>query len=176
MPIQVSIHKEGFKDALSTLVVEPNQIRSLNVEMYRQHGMVEFVSNPAGATIKIDGVARGKTPLTLAELSLGPLSYALTLEDHQEVTGTVDIVGDTVVPVSVKLKELPGLNFKSAPSGAQVWIAGKMVCEKTPCIVKELKPGPLDFILKLTGHQDFKGRAFVPQEGKGQVSETLTRK
>lgn len=176
VPLQVRVTAPGFNDHNTTMTLKPGQTKSVNISLKRALGGVSLITSPQGATVVIGGEVKGKTPLTLTDLPTETFEFTFTLDDHQTSRGTFTVQGNTTVVVKQTLTETPGLKFITQPAGAQVWLGNKMMCSATPCTVNNLKPGPVDFILKLAGHQDFKGRAFVPDSGKGEVEEILSRK
>jgi hypothetical protein len=85
-----------------------------------------FTSTPPGATVSLEGINRGITPLTL---SLSPQSYTatFTLSGYQPETKTFVITAGTEVPVHAVLTLLPTTGtgiFTSTPPGATVSLEG----------------------------------------------------
>lgn len=63
-------------------------------------------SSPEGAVVIVDGINRGKTPVTVRPLSAGPHSVIVTLDGYGDVAERViipDVRGGTVVRVSYRL-------------------------------------------------------------------------
>ncbi|MCR9278864.1 MAG: PEGA domain-containing protein [Pseudomonadaceae bacterium] len=62
---QLRVFKAGFKAIEQRIEVASGAEESLSLRLSRLTGTVEIVSKPAGATVLVDGQARGTSPLTL---------------------------------------------------------------------------------------------------------------
>ncbi|MGC4092804.1 MAG: PEGA domain-containing protein [Polyangiaceae bacterium] len=93
------------------------------------------LSEPAGATLSVDGRALGVTPWT-GELSPGPHRIALSLKRHQEATRDIELPKGNAIDVTVQLAAEPApqppQRFVAAPTpeprathglGAWPWVA-----------------------------------------------------
>lgn len=65
----------------------------------RQPAELELVckSRPSGADVLLDGEFRGRTPLTIGELSAGTYTLLLRADDRKPVTRTVELTESTTV-------------------------------------------------------------------------------
>jgi hypothetical protein len=78
-------------------------------------------SRPSGATVSVDGEARGKTPLTLM-VPAGEHKVALARERYATVTRSVDVPGR----LEVTLRRPPAtLHVESDPPGGEVIVEGR---------------------------------------------------
>lgn len=93
-------------------------------------GNLEVGSDPAGATVLLDGLSRvERTPAKLAGLPLGKHEVRVELEGRQPRTATVELTAERpVVSVSLSLPEAvvePGtLSVLTEPPGANVYLDG----------------------------------------------------
>ncbi len=163
----------GYRPQSQHFTVEAGKPVSLNISLEKMRGILSFESEPSGATVTLDGKQIGVTPMTVDNLNLGTHLYSLTLDDYFESNGTVTITNETEQIIRGKLGEIPGLVFSSTPIGATIIIDGNTV-GVTPIIVRNLKPGKVNFTATLEGYQSFTGRAIVPKNGKGEVKISLT--
>lgn len=70
-------------------------------------GSIKLTSNPAGATVTVDGTpASGPTPVTLS-LPPGAHSIVLSSPDHEPVTRELTVAAGTSTDVAVELKPVP---------------------------------------------------------------------
>lgn len=78
---QVRIFKAGFKAVERRLQVASGAEESLELRLTRLTGTVDIVSKPEGATVLVDGEARGTSPVTL-ELPAKPHVIQLRLDGY----------------------------------------------------------------------------------------------
>jgi hypothetical protein len=58
-------------------------------------GTITITSNPAGATIFLDNVIKGITPLTISSVSNGDHNVLLRLDSYKDSSKSVTVLGDT---------------------------------------------------------------------------------
>lgn len=87
-------------------------------------GAVTITSNPPGAWVKRDGIALGQTPLRLAEVKPGPVTFTLELESHETATvsGTVAAAQETTL--NGELLAIGEVVVITEPAGAAVLVNG----------------------------------------------------
>ena len=113
-------------------------------------GTVSVTSEPAGAEILVDGMPRGRTPLRIelparphelvAQLDGWPAEQqALAVESQHENSAHFVFANG-----SVKLT--------SAPGGATV-LANRYELGQTPLVIEEVKPGLVNYDLRLAGYK-----------------------
>ena len=120
-------------------------------------------STPSGASVAVNGVARGTTPLALRDLQLGTHTITVTrrsygAEEHRVVltaarpSRSLEIrLSQTATPVPVST----GVLFvESRPPGAAVMIDGKPR-GSTPLTVDAIAPGTYRVNFSLAGYQPF---------------------
>ena len=129
-------------------------------------GRLVVETNPPGAAVRIDGINRGVTPLTLTlpsgeyltEVSLGssrrefriPITDGLTVSRHVELA--------TGIPAVATSGGTGSLDLRSRPTGATVTVDGQPR-GRTPLVIEQLAPGPHRVVLK---------------HGSAEIQETLT--
>ena len=140
-------------------------------------GSISFSSVPGGAEIFLDGQDQGvKTPATITDVPTGAHTYALKLENHNDYTGTVQVIEDQTSQVSVTLDVMEGcIIFNSTPQGAKIYIDEAEVTDiVTPGIVCGVSFGTHTYRLVLADYTPMTGSVTLVA-GKGAiVSETLT--
>ncbi len=129
-------------------------------------------STPSGATVRIDGVVRGTTPLTLTGLS-GDHEVRIEKEGYvpfvrPRVSLTDRRVDLNAVLVRVTIETV--LRIQSTPDGAEITIDGR-VRGLTPLNVTDLDEGRHAVTLSLAGYESLK-KVIAFRSGK---SETLSR-
>jgi len=129
-------------------------------------------TNPLGATVYLNNVPMGRTPL---DLSLNPGRYTLRLVKYGYENTTLNL---TTLPgewknVTVDLKPLmSGLEIDSDPRGASVYVDGKYRGE-TPLYVT-LAPGSHNLTLSVIDYQNYTKKIFLKPGEVKYLKVTLT--
>jgi hypothetical protein len=160
-------------------------------------GRLLIRSTPNGASVEVDGVARGVTPLTLRDLDLG--SRAITLsrpgyvdEERRIVltearpSRTVDVRLTAVAPaaratarpstpaaIAKPAATTGSLAVESRPTGAAVTIDGKPG-GVTPLIIGDLSPGEYRVVMTLPGYRPFATTVRVVAGERARAAARLT--
>lgn len=172
VPQEVRVKSPNSSDFTSTQTLKAGQTKVLTATLKSQKGSLWFKTEPKGADVTINGEEKGKTPFKLS-LGAGEVEYLLTLDDHFPVTQSIQVKPDETTEVNVKFKEIPGLFVRSVPAGAQVYLNGKLLCEVTPCLIRNLRPGETTYRIQLKGYADESGTVVVPEEGKEELKVDL---
>lgn len=174
-PISYTVKKTGYNDATGTATVAGGTTTDVPVTLTPvtpTTGDVCLKSNPAGASIKIDGtIQSGKTtalstggctaPNTITGLSPGSHSYTLSLTGYQDKTGTFIITVGQVNNVDAGpltlVTTIGSLTISSVPSGARIYIDNIDSGYVTSATVSNIAQGSHTYKLILTGYKDATG-------------------
>ena len=124
---EVVLRAEGYKTATLRLsVTGGGEQQTLRATLVPDRAPVSFSSEPAGATVRVDGAEVGRTPLTV-DLSSGSRAVAVTLAGHRPAGRTIEVVAERPLTVPpFRLEPLPGrLRLASEPAGAAVRVDGE---------------------------------------------------
>ena len=137
-----------------------------------------ITSIPAGATVFIDNVIQGVTPLILTDTATGRHTLLLTKEGYDDYTrgftiepSTPATIGATLTrsvtePTTRPTPSYGSIAVTSIPSGAIVNLDGSMR-GTTPAVIPDVPPGNHELILSLKGYDDWNQMISV---GSGQTS------
>jgi TonB family protein len=133
------------------------------------NGTVMVTSEPTGATVFLEGVEKGVTPVEIPEIAFGKHMVKLQLKGYQDIEKEVELTPETPtanMPLTMeKVAILTGtINVESQPDGAFIVIANR-VMGVTPKMFSR-KPGKYDITLKKDGFQDYTGSVTVLQDKK----------
>ena len=192
----VSFSKPGYTAASRTAQVAAGQNAVLAVQLAELAATLAVGSDPAGATITVDGKDTGK--VTPAQLIVGKGSHTVALHKagYLDASGTVQAAPGQTAQFSSTLKQtgsteniktvgkLGGLfggaqansgrvSVRTNPKGAQVRVNGQPVKKTTP-VDFYLEPGSYELSLTLEGYKPVKKIVDVVKGGKLTVDETLT--
>ncbi len=132
-------------------------------------GSVAITSEPAGAPVSIDGVLRGKTPVTL---SLASGAHSIGIGGSVVRTQTVNVTRGSNASVHIELGPeavaaptatgMGSLQISTEPPGARVWVDGE-ARGAAPVSVSNVKAGPHDVTVRAAGATV--NRRVIVQEG-----------
>ncbi|MEY2484960.1 MAG: eukaryotic-like serine/threonine-protein kinase [Verrucomicrobiota bacterium] len=110
---------------------------------------VNVTSEPAGAEVRVDGISRGRTPFHL-ELPARLHELTAHLEGWPDEAQQLSVEAQHENPVHFLFAN-GSVKITSAPAGATV-IANGRDLGKTPLVIEEVKPGPVNYELRLAGY------------------------
>jgi TonB family protein len=141
-------------------------------------GTLRVESEPAGAGVRVDGQARGRTPLDLADLPFGAHEVKVELKGYEPQTREVSLSADSpAAEVRVALARpaaaaTGAADVVSTPAGATVTVDGRAV-GRTPLAGLKLKPGRRRFSIALAEHETWTGTVDVAAGETGRVEVRL---
>ena len=125
----VTITKPGYYGYYSDFSVTAGQPSTVDVTLQplpSGNGIISVRSNPAGASIVLDGAATGKTtPHDFPDIVPGYHTLALSMPEYTTYTKTVTVDSGATVTVTAQLTYQPkdGVVFiSSVPTGASIYI------------------------------------------------------
>ena len=120
-------------------------------------GTLTIESVPPGATVTVDGVRHGTTPVRVPDVVVGERTVALALDGYEAVTlpTRVERAGQEV-PLTAVLKALHGtLEVTSTPTGALIELDGVSTGKSTPAVF-DVGRGKHEITVALPEHQPAK--------------------
>ncbi len=134
----VRVQKVGYDEFISTVTVYAGQRVQVPVTFSpapANIGAIEVSSDPAGASLSLDGHYMGLTPVSgsydLTSVTPGLHTIQLTLDDYQTFTQTVKVTPGRIVTLNAQLSPIPPGPVKdttgqivvtSSPAGANVFL------------------------------------------------------
>jgi hypothetical protein len=165
--------REGFRDAFREVSLLKGQRLTEELQLEAVRGLVLIESDPPGADVVIDEVFRGRTPLMLHDLPLGP--HRLSVRKDQYFPRQIGFAVDRRRPerVSVRLaSDAAALDIRSDPAGGRVALDGATVGE-TPCRVENVRTGDLTLEIAREGFVPFQKRLRLRAGDEIQVDAEL---
>ena len=118
-------------------------------------GIVAIETKPLGAKVWLDADLVGRTPTTLYNVETGEHSITLELGGHQTLQVQVEVRDGEITKVDeVLLMRTGGILIETEPSGAQVFINGK-IAGKTPFKAAGLIAGKHEIAIAMPGYSRF---------------------
>ncbi len=139
-------------------------------------GQIYATSDPAGATVYVDGAYKANTPVTIAYLEPGNRKVKFVKTGYGTVTATVNVVSggtSSVNVVLVPLGAVPGsISASSIPSDASVYVDG-VLKGTTPIVIPNVVAGSRVVKFVLAGYADYTTSVSVVSGGTATVSAVL---
>ncbi len=141
-------------------------------------GDLRVESDPPGARVRVNGQAKGQTPLRLADLPFGAYEVRVEQKGFEAQTRDVSLhagAPSAEVRVALKRPAAPAsgaADILSTPSGAAVSVDGRPV-GTTPLSALKLKPGTRRIEVDLDGHETWTGSVDVAAGETGRVEVRL---
>ncbi len=139
-------------------------------------------SEPPGATVTVDGVDRGRTPLALSDVSFDTYRVEVSREGFRsEATQVALTPAAAVASIQIELQRgvdpppapvLGALLVESRPPGARVVIDGREV-GTTPTVVADVVAGTRSVRIELNGYQPWEASVDVPASDQVRVGASL---
>ena len=115
-------------------------------------GILEIKSEPAGAEVSVNGIARGETPVTVRDVPKGSATVVLRKKGYAEVVRELSLNAGDTQTLFLRLEGMPGaLRLSSVPEGARFYVNGD-VQGKGPLTMNNLAPGSYVVRAELEGH------------------------
>ena len=97
--------KQYYNDAAQTITVEAGIPATFNLNLNPIYGKINITSEPAGATVYIDGNEYGVTPLEVGSLMIGPHDLKLIKNGCNTVFKTITLEKDKIISFSEILQD-----------------------------------------------------------------------
>jgi formylglycine-generating enzyme required for sulfatase activity len=170
----ITVRKARYEDFNTSVQIEGRrQPQRMAVELLPAWAAVELRTTPAGATVSVDGMELGTTPLTTDVLA-GKHDVVVKLAAHKAWTDNLTIVARQNVSVPpITLEAADGLVLlRSTPTGANVTVDGTFR-GRTP-VELSLKPGSNhNLAFFLNGYQEAKRQVRTAADDESTVNVTL---
>lgn len=101
---QITISAPGYETVDGFIELSEREVTKLRIPLKQSGGRLTVLTDPTGATVKVDGNVCGKTPITIKNLRVGPHQLALT-SGSWSWTGTVNVSENEVKVISIQMGE-----------------------------------------------------------------------
>jgi hypothetical protein len=116
-------------------------------------GAVTINTTPSGASVIVNGISRGVTPMTLDKIAKGKVTVSLSLEGYRPVERELSLLPGSTQTLDVELEGLPGsLRVTSIPETARIYVDGEMMGRGDVTVAK-IKPGSHTIRAELDGYR-----------------------
>lgn len=173
----------GYQSDRATVTVRAGQQSDVRFTLtpIEQYGSVKISSNPSGAYVYMDGVYKGRTPLTLNSVSAKNHIIELDLADYYDWKTTVSVASGVTRYVNAQMTAIPSetvgaIDVVSYPAGANVYLDGTLQGQ-TPSAgvftISNVRVGTHTLKVTLGGYQDYTTSVDVGRATTSHVSAPL---
>ena len=177
----IELSLAGFKTVrLEKLLVAGSQVALETVKLEPNDGTLVLASRPAGATVSVDGIFHGSTPLTMVLTSGFSHQLHLSKPGYLSTRQAINLRPDEEQQLSVDLPPEYGIVFVSSrPADASLRLDGKPVGSGTQRLrlttrsheLKFSKPGYVSQTLKVTPSTDTSQNIAITLKTEAQARE-----
>lgn len=146
--------QEGFRTSTQQITVEPGATKDYVINLTPITGIISVASNPAGATVLIDGVESGTTPCNIKNVLTGTRKLTVTKQGYNPVSTEIYVEESKMSKMNFVLDDGLLVSVNSNPSGAQLFIDGEYK-QLTP-FSANITPGKHLVELKHKGYKTYK--------------------
>ncbi|MCX6683420.1 MAG: PEGA domain-containing protein [Methanoregula sp.] len=184
-PGTYTVHAElnGYNPYSTTTTVYPGQQSNVFCPLSQQDtsGTLYILSSPSNADVTLDGIYKGKTPLTLNNLAASTHILQLDHTGYYDWKSNVDVPAGGTRTISGTLNPIPASNtgwiyVSSSPGGAAVTLDGNTMGQ-TPYSgslkLESVQAGDHTVALSLSGYQPYTTTTRVLSNTVSEVSAIL---
>ena len=138
----VRVAGDGFNPYVQRVTVYSGKRTDLNATLARGGGTIEFVVEPGGASIELNGQDTGfRTPIRIPNAPGGTYTWKVTKPGYEPLEGDFRLnEGGNAVVVGELESSAGRFSITSRPEGATVYLDGEMV-GVTPVDLTGIQPG-----------------------------------
>ncbi len=181
----LEITMAGYEEWSNTFQIHSNQVTYVTATLKAipnpTTGSVSVTSNPAYASVYLDGVFHGQTepgtPLNINGVAAGTHTVKVTLAGYQDSVTSVTVNSGQTSTVTANLQGGAtgngAIDVTSSPTGATVYLnnVNKGI---TPVTLTDLTPGSYTVSLRLSGYTDYSSTVEVNSGTTSYVSASLS--
>ena len=147
--------KPGYETLNKGVIVSEDAPISVSEVLIPKTGSLTVLSEPIGATVFLNDVPKGKTPLDIPSLNIGDYVVTVSLENYQDVTQRITVEYNENTTPNIYLKPLPGkINIIISPSSTDVSVNWKKIKTNSSGITSvELTAGTHRINFSLYGYE-----------------------
>jgi len=161
----LSADRSGYQSDYTTVTVRAGQQSNMQFTLtpIEQYGSIKITSSPSGAYVYMDGVYKGRTPLTLSSVSAKNHNIELDLAGYYDWRSTVSVASGVTRYVNAQLTSIPStttgaIDVVSYPAGANVYLDG-VLKGQTPSAgvytISNVAVGSHTIRVATNGYQDY---------------------
>jgi len=167
----------GLSEARGGRVVSATAGATLKTGDEKDVGTLVITSEPEMATVTVDGIDRGKTPLTIDRIVAGNKTIRLKMDGFFPVSRIERILPDKETKIHIILEHQTGSINVTAQTfsdayPARFYLDGKLM-GRPPLTVQDVTAGTHTYSLEADKHEKVSGEATVTLDEEVKIDESL---
>ena len=156
----VTVQMVGYNPYSTKVDVASGQRKDVTATLQSAQpaGAIQVTTNPAGATVTLDGLNPRTAPYTYSNVAPGPHTLMATLDGYEPLSQSVVVTSGATAQATLTLARVPtsvgSLHVTTSPAGADIYLDG-VYRGPTPITIGNLAPGNHNVILRLAGYQEY---------------------
>ncbi|MCK6505054.1 PEGA domain-containing protein [Myxococcota bacterium] len=169
----VRVSADNFDPFVRRVTVTTGRTVELVADLLPGAGTVEFIAEPAGATLTLNDREQYPTPVRLRDLQPGDYRWRLAAPAHEPQEGSFTFTRGKNLLFTPRLDSSAGrFSVASRPEGAEVFLDGQLV-GTTPLELRDIPPGVHQVLLDMKGQAAVLRTVDTSDGSRGQVDVRL---
>jgi len=123
----------------------------MEINLSSDSALIDLSSQPQGAEVTLNGIAKGKTPCVLDRIPAGSCQLEITLDGYAPYKQTINLQAGQSEKMTAVLKAMPSeLTVVTLPAKARVYVENQFRGE-SPVTISTLEPGEYRIRAELIG-------------------------
>lgn len=149
---RATLSKPNYIPKTIELTINNRSPRKYAITLTSDSATLALNSEPAGATVLLNGVNRGETPCTIERVPSGETDIEITLDGFKPYTDTVKLSAGENQTVTATLRAIPSnLKIVSIPTGARIYVDNQFQ-GKAPVTLHHIAPGSYRVRAEMKAH------------------------
>jgi serine/threonine protein kinase len=188
----VTFTKSGYVGDTKSVTVAAGKSTKVDEKLSEAQLSASLNSDPAGASIELDGKPTGKVTPAVMSVDKGDHTFVLRKEGFQDFSKKATLKEGDAFALNATLKAVQkdsagsifkkifgggdkvSLQVASDPKGAEIYVDGNYLNKKTPSKIS-LAPGDYEMQLRLDGYTTFTRKVTVQKDTPLTINETLKK-
>ncbi len=164
------------KTSLTKIIKKNSAPKQTDREKYIKTSLFA-TSDPKGATIWIDGIRMGKTPMQVDQIDTKPHKIRIELEGYSPYLNSIELENGTTTRINAELTRIGGgLQINTTPENAIIKIDGEEINNiKTPATLTGLSLGQHQIQISKAGYSPITKRTEIKKDQITSLSVELIR-
>ncbi len=170
---EIEVKMDGYEVWCKRLNVKADKNKALTAVLRITTGAIKINSEPANATIYLDGKEVGTTPDTIRAIAQGTHEVEVQAEGYEKWKRSVKVnVGKEKVLTALLQIKTGSISVESKPSMARIYLDGKEV-GKTPANLKSIVPGTHEMEVWMGGYETWSERVNIEEDKEKVIIAVL---
>ncbi|MDD4872139.1 MAG: PEGA domain-containing protein [Kiritimatiellae bacterium] len=148
---RLKVSSQGYAPKEVDLVIKDRTPMKMDINLFSDSAMLELSSQPQGADVTLNGIAKGKTPCVIDRIPAGNCQLEMVLDGYAPYKQVLSLQAGQREKMTAVLKVIPSeLTVVTIPAKARVYVENQFRGE-SPVTLPNLTPGEYRIRAELIG-------------------------